>query len=91
MTTLKVEVAYLRKDFDYLKSTNFTCLFEAVETEGVLACSKIPLATTKDVPVEDVVADASQVETDTEQLDKRYVAIYNDLAYLQDVMFENGR
>ncbi|KAG5594657.1 hypothetical protein H5410_035889 [Solanum commersonii] len=66
MTTLKVEVADLRKDVDYLKSTDFISLFEAVETQGVPRSSMIPPATTGDVPMEDVSAVESEAETNEE-------------------------
>uniref|UniRef100_M1DXK2 Polyprotein protein n=1 Tax=Solanum tuberosum TaxID=4113 RepID=M1DXK2_SOLTU len=57
MTTLKVEGADLRKDVDYLKSTDITSLFDAVETQGVPGSSEMPMATTKDVPMAEVIAD----------------------------------
>ncbi|KAG5619698.1 hypothetical protein H5410_004916 [Solanum commersonii] len=66
MTTLKDEVSYLRKDVEYIKSTNFNSLFEAAETQGVSGSSEMPLTTTGDVPMEDVATNASEAETDEE-------------------------
>lgn len=87
MSTLKLEVADLRMDMDYLKSTNFTSLFEAAETKGVPGSSKMPSITTRDVPMEDVADDVSEAETDEEQ----DATVYDDLADLEDAMFENAR
>uniref|UniRef100_M1DGQ3 Polyprotein protein n=1 Tax=Solanum tuberosum TaxID=4113 RepID=M1DGQ3_SOLTU len=56
VTTLKAEVAYLRKDVDYLKSTYFTSLFELAEDRDASTSLEMPLATTGDVPTDDVVA-----------------------------------
>lgn len=56
MTTSKVEVVDLRKDLDYIKSTNFTSLSEAAEDVDTLTTSKVPLATTRDVQMDDLAS-----------------------------------
>uniref|UniRef100_M1DFG0 Polyprotein protein n=1 Tax=Solanum tuberosum TaxID=4113 RepID=M1DFG0_SOLTU len=59
VTALKGEVADLRKDVDYLKSTNFTYLLESAEDQDAPTSYEMPLATTGDVHMEDVAADES--------------------------------
>ncbi|XP_049382847.1 uncharacterized protein LOC125847225 [Solanum stenotomum] len=86
MKTLKADVEDLRKDVDYLKSTNFTSLFEAAEIEGVPGSSKIPPTTTGDVSIEDIVADESEAETHEEQLDAQEETIYGDQQDLKDTI-----
>lgn len=54
--TSKVEVVDLRKDLDYIKSTNFTSLSEAAEDVDTLTTSKVPLATTRDVQMDDLAS-----------------------------------
>ncbi|XP_049399707.1 uncharacterized protein LOC125863728 [Solanum stenotomum] len=72
VTALKAEVADLRKDVDYLKSTDFTSFLEAVDDMDAPANSEIPLATTGDLRERDIV-------------------VYDDLADLEDAMFETAR
>ncbi|XP_049358588.1 uncharacterized protein LOC125823232 [Solanum verrucosum] len=91
VTALKAEVTNLRKDVDYLKSTDFTSLLEAVDDIDAPATSDIPPTTTGDIPMEDVAAAASEAKTDEEQLGERDATVYNDLADLEDVMFEPAR
>lgn len=59
MTTLKAEVSYLRKDVYYLKSTNFTSLFDSAEDQDAPTNSKMPPANTEDVPMEYMTVDES--------------------------------
>jgi len=90
MKALKDEVADLRKDVDYLKSTDFTSLFEAAETQGVPGISEMPPATTRDMPKEDVAADASETETktDEEKIVAHEEAIYDDLPDLEEIIVQ---
>ncbi|KAG5585181.1 hypothetical protein H5410_045615 [Solanum commersonii] len=66
---LKVEVADLRKDVDYLKSTNFTSLLVAADDVDSRETSVIPPATTGDVHSHGTIVDESEAETDEEQID----------------------
>uniref|UniRef100_M1DRV0 Polyprotein protein n=1 Tax=Solanum tuberosum TaxID=4113 RepID=M1DRV0_SOLTU len=71
VTTFKAEVADLRKDVDYLKSTDFTSLLEAVDDVDALETSEIPSATTRDVHRDETVVDESEVETDEKLIEIR--------------------
>ncbi|KAH0725246.1 hypothetical protein KY284_001111 [Solanum tuberosum] len=68
VTYLRAEVVDLRKDVNYLKSTDFTTLFEAAEIEGASAIYEIPPTSIRDAQMDDVGADASETETNEEQL-----------------------
>lgn len=91
MTTLKAKVADLRKDVDYLKPSDYTFLLEAIRIEGALATSEITPTTMGDVPMGDVAVDALEMDTDEERLGERDVVVYDDMAYLEDTMFETVR
>jgi len=56
---LKAEVVDLRKDVDYLKSTNFTSLLEVIHDVDAPKTSEIPPATIGDVLRDDMVVDES--------------------------------
>ncbi|XP_049352798.1 uncharacterized protein LOC125817303 [Solanum verrucosum] len=86
VTTLKPEVSDLRKDVDYLKSTDFTSLFESAQDQDAPASSEMPLATTRNVPMDDVVADELEAEMDEEQLDAQKGTIYRDLPDLEETI-----
>uniref|UniRef100_M1DDG0 Polyprotein protein n=1 Tax=Solanum tuberosum TaxID=4113 RepID=M1DDG0_SOLTU len=77
VTTLRVEVA------------DFTTLFEASEMEDSPTTSEIPLTTIGDRQM-DVAANESEVEIDEEQLGERDADVYDDLADLEDAMFETA-
>jgi len=76
----------MRKDVDYLKSIDFTSLFEAAETEGAPATSEIPPTTTGDAHTNNIVADTSGEETDEEQIEVREENIYGDLPDLEEMI-----
>lgn len=78
VTTLKAEVLDLRKDVDYLKSTDFTSLLEATNDVDALTNFAIPLVSTGDVPMDDVTVDELEVETDKEKIEVREESIYRD-------------
>ncbi|XP_049353573.1 uncharacterized protein LOC125818091 [Solanum verrucosum] len=89
VTALKVEVADLRKDVDYLKSTDFTSLLEATDDMDALATSEIPPATTRDVHRDDIVVDESEAETDEELIKLRKESIYEDLPDLEEMIVQS--
>ncbi|KAG5586186.1 hypothetical protein H5410_046620 [Solanum commersonii] len=61
VTSLKAEVIDLRKDVDYLNSTEFTSLLQAA--------NDIPSATTTEVHQDGITADDSEAKTDEEQIE----------------------
>uniref|UniRef100_M1D8A3 Integrase core domain containing protein n=1 Tax=Solanum tuberosum TaxID=4113 RepID=M1D8A3_SOLTU len=71
VTSLKAKVADLRKDVDYLKSTDFTSLLEAAVNMDALATFEIPPVTTGDMQMDDLAADESEAETDEEQIEPK--------------------
>ncbi|KAK4707298.1 hypothetical protein R3W88_033145 [Solanum pinnatisectum] len=87
--TLKVEVANLRKDVDYLKSTNYTSLLEVVDDVDAPETLEIPPATTGDVHRDDTTVDESETETDEEQIEVREDIIYGDLPYLEETIVQS--
>ncbi|KAK4716547.1 hypothetical protein R3W88_014885 [Solanum pinnatisectum] len=89
VTTLKVEVADLKKDVDYLKSTDFTSLLEVADNMDAPASSEIPPFTTGDVPVDDMAADESKIETDEEQIEVRKESIYRDFLDLEETIVQS--
>uniref|UniRef100_M1DXM1 Polyprotein protein n=1 Tax=Solanum tuberosum TaxID=4113 RepID=M1DXM1_SOLTU len=60
VTTLKVEVTDLRKDVDYLKSTDFTSVLDATDDIDAPITFEIPLATNRHVHQDDMAADKSK-------------------------------
>jgi len=65
---MKVEVVNLRKDVDYLKSTNITSLLEAADDVDAPETSEFPPATTADVQKDGTITDESEAETNEEQM-----------------------
>uniref|UniRef100_M1DA35 Polyprotein protein n=1 Tax=Solanum tuberosum TaxID=4113 RepID=M1DA35_SOLTU len=74
---------------DYLKSTDFTSLLEAAEDQDAPASFEMLPATTRDVHMNDVVADESEEEMDEDQLDTQEVTIYKDLPDLEEMIIQS--
>ncbi|KAK4706524.1 hypothetical protein R3W88_033920 [Solanum pinnatisectum] len=88
VTASKAEVADLRKEVDYLKSTDFTSLLEAEDDVDTPASFEISPATTGDVLIDDVVVDELEVENDEEQIEVPEETIYGDLADLEKMIVQ---
>ncbi|XP_049368426.1 uncharacterized protein LOC125833327 [Solanum verrucosum] len=86
VTALKAKVANLRKDIDYLKSTDFTSLLEAADNLDAPENSEIPPATTKDLHRDDVAVDESDAEINEEQIEIREEIIYGDFPDLEETI-----
>ncbi|KAK4737887.1 hypothetical protein R3W88_001584 [Solanum pinnatisectum] len=86
VTALKAEVADLRKDVDYLKSTDFTSLLEAADD---LDAPEIPLATTKDVYRDEAAVDESDAKTDDKLIEIRKESIYGNLPDLEETIVQS--
>ncbi|KAG5590266.1 hypothetical protein H5410_040780 [Solanum commersonii] len=86
VTTVKVEVADLRKDVNYLKSADFTSFLEAVDDRDAPKTSAIPSVTIGDVRRDEATVDESDAETDVEQIRIREESIYGDLSDLEETI-----
>ncbi|XP_049410601.1 uncharacterized protein LOC125873791 [Solanum stenotomum] len=82
---LKAKVSDLKKDVDY-QSTDFTLLFDSTEAQGVPTSSVVPLATTRDEPMDDVAGVELEPKTDEEQLEAQEATIYKDLPNLEETI-----
>ncbi|KAK4706638.1 hypothetical protein R3W88_033808 [Solanum pinnatisectum] len=89
VTTLKAEVAYLRKDVDYLKSTDFTSLLEVADDVDAPETSEVPSATTGYVHRDDTIVDESEAKTDNELIEIREESIYGDLPDLEETIVQS--
>uniref|UniRef100_M1DP44 Polyprotein protein n=1 Tax=Solanum tuberosum TaxID=4113 RepID=M1DP44_SOLTU len=85
--TRRVET-YLRKDVDYLKSTDFTSLLEATDDVDVSTTFKLPLATTEDIHMDDIATDESEAKIDEKQIEMPNETIYGDLPYLEETILQ---
>ncbi|KAK4733879.1 hypothetical protein R3W88_008140 [Solanum pinnatisectum] len=86
VTTLEDEVADIRKDMDYLKSSDFTSLLEAADDDDDPEISKIPSTTTEDVHRDVTTTDERGEEIDEEQIEVREDSIYKDLPDLEETI-----
>ncbi|XP_049348197.1 uncharacterized protein LOC125812768 [Solanum verrucosum] len=86
VTSLRAEVADLRKDVDCQKSTDFTSLLEAADKMDAPETSEIPLGTTRDIQRDEVAVDESDAETDEEQIKIREESIYGDLSDIEETI-----
>ncbi|XP_049410613.1 uncharacterized protein LOC125873806 [Solanum stenotomum] len=66
---LKAKVEDLRKDVDYLKSTNFTSLMWGTDDEDSLETAGIPLDTTTDLQRGGTINKESEEEADEELIE----------------------
>ncbi|XP_049391521.1 uncharacterized protein LOC125855914 [Solanum stenotomum] len=79
VTAFETKVADLRKDVDYLKSTDFTSLLEAADDLVSPETSEIPLTTTGDVQRDEAAVDESDAKTDEDKIERQEESIYEDL------------
>ncbi|KAG5599407.1 hypothetical protein H5410_030777 [Solanum commersonii] len=90
VTTTKVEVADLRKDVDYLKSTDFTSLLEAtndVDTQRLLIFLRTPPVMY--IRMAYIEAYESEAETDEEEIKVREENIYGDMPDLKETIVQS--
>ncbi|KAG5630037.1 hypothetical protein H5410_001754 [Solanum commersonii] len=89
VAALKAEVADLRKDVDYLKSTDFTSLLEVADDVDTLETSETPPATTRDVHMDGTATDESKAETNEEKIEIRDESIYGDFPDLEETIVQS--
>ncbi|KAG5586401.1 hypothetical protein H5410_046835 [Solanum commersonii] len=77
--SLKVKVAELKKDVDYLKSTDFNLFIGVADDLDAPQTSEMPLATTGDVLMDEITNDESNAKIDEEQIAIQEKSIYRDL------------
>jgi len=86
---LKAKVADLRKDVDYLKSTDYTSLIRAADDLDTPETSEIPPATIRDAIREEAVVDESDAENDEEEISIQEESIYRDLPDLGEKIMQS--
>ncbi|KAG5628684.1 hypothetical protein H5410_000401 [Solanum commersonii] len=89
VTTLKVKVAYLRKDIDYLKSIDFTSLLEVAADVDAPETLEIPLSNTGDVHRDNMAVDESEEDIGEELIEIREWSIYGDLPDLEEAIVQS--
>ncbi|XP_015072485.1 uncharacterized protein LOC107016567 [Solanum pennellii] len=85
VTTLKAEVEDLRKDVDYLKSTDFTSLLEA---DYDVDAHEIPSATTGYVHRVDTIVYETDADTNEKQIEVKEDNIDGDLPDLEETILQ---
>ncbi|KAG5571739.1 hypothetical protein H5410_061505 [Solanum commersonii] len=84
VTATKAEMEHLRKDVDYLKSTNYTSLLEAANYVDSLDTSIIPPDTIGDLHRGGIAADESEAMTDEKQIEVQEGNIYGGMRDLEE-------
>ncbi|XP_049391603.1 uncharacterized protein LOC125856052 [Solanum stenotomum] len=90
VTTLKAAIVELRKDVDQLKSTNMFIIFGTVEILDMPVDTDVPPTTTGVVPIHDMAASESKVETDEEQLGLQEETTYEGLIGVEEAMMDSA-
>ncbi|WMV49882.1 hypothetical protein MTR67_043267 [Solanum verrucosum] len=80
----------LRKDVDYLKSTDFASLLEVADDADVPATLEIPSTTTRDAHKDEGAVDKSDAETDEEQIEIQEENTYRDLPDLEETIIQSS-
>ncbi|KAG5579820.1 hypothetical protein H5410_050447 [Solanum commersonii] len=83
---IEIKVSDLRKDVDYLKSTDFTSLLEAANDLEAPETSVIPPATARDMYGDDAVIKESNAKTDEKLIEIRDESIYRNLPDLEETI-----
>ncbi|KAG5575864.1 hypothetical protein H5410_055998 [Solanum commersonii] len=86
---LKAKVEDLRNDVDYMKSTDFTSLLEAIDDLDAPETLEIPPTTIEDIHRDEAVVDESDAETNEKQIERREESINRDLLDLKEMIMQS--